>query len=933
MRRPPTRQGTRPSLEVLEDRVVPATIAWMNRGGADNFAAVFGGNANLARSVVDTAISEWQTTISYFNYLDGSNTLKLNIFMDPGASSAGGSTSVTSIDGSGKPEAANITLGRWGARDSAGGLHGWYLDPQLFSSAFMGTPSNAFAAYAQDGSPAQGLVDLMTIAARQIGVAAGLYAGAQVNAHVVDTGVPDTVSGGGHLYAFTKGSDAFLMSSLDGLAGDTHGGAHTAPLGTQVNWGSGTLSGSDDLMNANYQLGQRKIISSVDARILGDSYGYAVGNPSGNFYMIVDPTDHELLIRGRQDGAGYSSDTVSFGTGLVNGKVWTYAYLSMSNPVPGTGYDYTFGYSKAFDPSTFSSIRVLTGQGGGTVKLNSFTYAPNVPVTIGNVGGIFGTKLDIDYSTDGSNHTVNVGQDYFMGIGTGIGYIDGLLATNTSITYTTNLIDSITLRTGTGTNVINVLDVTNPLTLEPHSSNTTVNVGNAGSLGTLQYGLDVYPAVGAQVSLNIDDSADTATRSYTVRANQVTSDKFPVAVNYDSTRLQSLVLKGGSGDGTTYTVEDTPAGSTTVMTASPTATVNVLGTTGSLFVASGGANTVNVGNQGLLQAIQGTVGIGTATVGARNTIVVDDSADNQQQQHDVVITKLAITGLAPATIGYGGINATTQLSILGGNNGGTIFSVPALGAMAPLSITGGGLDELVGPNEDTTWTISGSYSGQMAPALWVNPVSFSNIWVLQGGTGSDSFAFTSADSRMGVIYGGAGNNTLDYSAYPGDVEVALARNYATGTVVGVSSIQNVIGTQGAYNDVLAGSSDTNSLIGGGGRNILIAGTHGATLIGGGNDDILIGGYTKYDADVVALRALMAEWSRTDLGYDARVSDIMNGGLSTLNGDYVLNASTVTSNGQTNTLTGNGGSDLYFGSLTRDSYDWTPASGLTFIDLG
>src|SRR5262245_54564851 len=55
-------------LEGLEDRTVPSTILWTNRGvtnGADNdrFNDVFGANAEAARRVADAVLRSWQNMI------------------------------------------------------------------------------------------------------------------------------------------------------------------------------------------------------------------------------------------------------------------------------------------------------------------------------------------------------------------------------------------------------------------------------------------------------------------------------------------------------------------------------------------------------------------------------------------------------------------------------------------------------------------------------------------------------------------------------------------------------------------------------------------------------------------------------------------------------------------------------------------------------
>jgi hypothetical protein len=66
----PNKFRRRPELEVLENRLLPSTISWTNRGrfGADtdHFAARYGANAETARRDVDQAIADWQGVIQHF---------------------------------------------------------------------------------------------------------------------------------------------------------------------------------------------------------------------------------------------------------------------------------------------------------------------------------------------------------------------------------------------------------------------------------------------------------------------------------------------------------------------------------------------------------------------------------------------------------------------------------------------------------------------------------------------------------------------------------------------------------------------------------------------------------------------------------------------------------------------------------------------------
>ena len=90
---------------------------------------------------------------------------------------------------------------------------------------------------------------------------------------------------------------------------------------------------------------------------------------------------------------------------------------------------------------------------------------------------------------------------------------------------------------------------------------------------------------------------------------------------------------------------------------------------------------------------------------------------------------------------------------------------------------GGGNDTLVGPDADTTWTVSGTNAGTLG-----GPISFAfaNVENLTGGGGTDTFAFTPAGSVAGMIDGGGGTNTLDYSAFTTPVHTNLGINILAG---------------------------------------------------------------------------------------------------------------------------------------------------------
>jgi hypothetical protein len=113
------------------------------------------------------------------------------------------------------------------------------------------------------------------------------------------------------------------------------------------------------------------------------------------------------------------------------------------------------------------------------------------------------------------------------------------------------------------------------------------------------------------------------------------------------------------------------------------------------------------------------------------------------------------------------------------------------------------------------------------------------------------------------------------------------------------------------NAILVGGPGTDQLVAGSGRDLLIGGEGTDGLAALGDDDILIAGSTPYDEDPGALRALLAEWTRKDLGYAERVEHLRSGGGR--NGTVRLDAMTVTDDGERDRLESGPGRDWFFAS--------------------
>jgi hypothetical protein len=114
---------------------------------------------------------------------------------------------------------------------------------------------------------------------------------------------------------------------------------------------------------------------------------------------------------------------------------------------------------------------------------------------------------------------------------------------------------------------------------------------------------------------------------------------------------------------------------------------------------------------------------------------------------------------------------------------------------------------------------------------------------------------------------------------------------------------------------------------------LIGGAGQATLQAGAGGDILIGGTTAYDNNAAALAAILAEWTRTDIGYATRIADLTGttGGLNVINGMYFfLNASTVHGNGLADNFYGGAGMDWFFAGMADVIFNKTTGEVVTQI---
>jgi len=710
-------------LEQLEDRIVPS-ITWVNRGNAisdtDGINGVFGGNAALARGVVDGAIQAWENVIDNFNY-GGGNNFSMTVNM-AGTGTSNGASAVPTGEYNGKPTQGAATIGRGGDlnSDSIGDGGGYFLDPTpLDNSEFAGAITNAFSAKAEannaDGSvnPAFGQADLFQLLLHEFGHALGYSSFVRTSdgdsplsfflGYQTNTGVADTTTGSaagfadaGFLWRFDGPSISHLLTSHNSGCPPTDSGAgiHAAPAGVSVPVGAATYLGADELMNAYYNNGERRLISNTTALILKDAFGYSINLPEqfGTYYTVLNQTTGQLQVRG---GSGASSDKINISVNSSNLIV----SVDLGNDLPGTGSLPGAGnlpaFVSMFPLGSVSSIVITPGAGNDTINIGDGELAFIPAISVRGAGGTIDLVVDDSNSGSGDTYTVSGNSVQRSALFGGLTY-NHIVA---------NDVRSLTLLSETGQNTVNVTGTSTKTTIKGNGP-STINIGNAvNGVQSINGTIDVTNTLSRGTTLNVDDSSGPSGWNASLNVNASSSGAFgdiaglSARIGYNASALKALNVSG-SAFRNNFIVNGTGSGFTTTLNSGAGLdTVAVRATSGPLIInGMNGSDVVTIGNAttGVQQlfadvTVKNALGVTQLTV---------DNRPDANTHSGVAISDVAITGLvrlAPtAAINYQ-LNQISSLTVFGGNGNNT-FDVSDLTQQLDLS-GGTGFDTLVSTND------------------------------------------------------------------------------------------------------------------------------------------------------------------------------------------------------------------------------------------
>jgi hypothetical protein len=294
------------------------------------------------------------------------------------------------------------------------------------------------------------------------------------------------------------------------------------------------------------------IVAHANATVnVGDDYN-TLGGITHNL-SIADPPANSYVTLNVYDNGDAGFHTATFQTitvGSLNyGQITGLAPAAITYKYEDTSYvDVETGTAGANVNvlATGSPVHLRFDYAHGTVNVGDAGSVQHIqrPLTI---GGPAVPTVNVDDSADPSPRTVTLDTSVPYGLITGLA--------PAVIEYSSGVANSVTVETGTGGGMVNVLSTSVPTSIVGHA-NGTVNIGNAGSVQHILGPLTISNPP-SYFTVNVDDSADGSAQNVVLDTMTINGSDYGRI-----TGLAPASILYRYGDTTSVTIETGPGGAT-----------------------------------------------------------------------------------------------------------------------------------------------------------------------------------------------------------------------------------------------------------------------------------------------------------------------------------------------------------------------------------
>ena len=611
-------------------------------------------------------------------------------------------------------------------------------------------------------------------------------------------------------------------------------------------------------------------------------------------------------------------------TGANAGTVNGLSFSGFGNLVGGSGND-TF---------TFAAGATLTGNldgGGGTntIDLSAYTTPVSMNLPVSRVTGLGGSFTSLQSFIGGVNFANKViapnTASAFNITGANTGSVNGLSFSgfgnlvggtgNDTFTFSAGATLAGNLDGGGGTNTIDLSAYTTAVSMNLPVSRVTGLGGSFTSLQSFIGGGNIANKVIAPNSASVFNI--TGANTGTINSLSFSGFGNLVGGTGDDTFVfsQGATLTGGiDGGGGTNTL-DLSAYTTQVSVNFPVSRVTGLGGTfsslqsflgGSYYankvIAPNTASAFNItgANAGTINGLSFS-GFGNLTGGSGNdtfqfsagatlTGGIDGGGGSNTLDLSAYTSAVSVNLPVSRVTGLGGTFAAIQ-SFIGGSSSS---------------------NKIVGPNTASAFQITGANTETLGGSTFTG---FGNI---AGGSGDDTFIFSSGATLSGSLDGGAGTNAIDLSSYTTPTSINMPASRVTGLGGSYASIQSFIGGSNAANKVQGpNTSSVFQITGANAGNVAgVSFTGFGNLIGGTGDDVFA------FSDGATLTGSInggtgTNWLNYSL-YTANLTVNLATGKATGVGTTISNILDVRGGSGNDTFTGNSAGNILIGGAGNDT---------------